>query len=47
MLAHEVSRYREVPLVWAAVAALVVPPLLVLAGLQRLALADIFSQLDR
>ena len=32
-LAHEVSRYREVPLLWASVAALAGPPLLVLAGL--------------
>jgi len=43
VLAHEVSNYREVPLGWAALAALGVPPLLVLAGLQRLALADIFT----
>ena len=43
VLAHEVSRYREVPLAWAAVAALVAPSLLVLAGLHRLALSDIFS----
>ena len=43
VLAHEVSRYREVPLAWAAVAALVLPPLLVLSGLHRLAMADIFS----
>jgi putative membrane protein len=43
VLAHEVSRYREVPLAWAAIAALVVPPVLVLAGLHRLAMADIFS----
>jgi putative membrane protein len=43
VLAHEVSRYREVPLLWASVAALAVPPLMVLAGLHRLALADIFS----
>ncbi len=43
VLAHEVSRYREVPLGWAAIVALAVPPLLVLAGLRRLALADIFS----
>jgi putative membrane protein len=43
VLAHEVSRYREVPLGWAAVAALVAPPLLVLSGLHRLAMADIFS----
>jgi putative membrane protein len=43
VLAHEVSRYREVPLAWAAFAALVAPPLLVLSGLHRLAMADIFS----
>jgi putative membrane protein len=43
VLAHEVSRYREVPLGWAAIAALVAPPLLVLSGLHRLAMADIFS----
>jgi putative membrane protein len=43
VLAHEVSRYREVPLVWAAGASLIAPPLLVLAGLHRLALADIFT----
>ena len=43
VLAHEVSRYREVPLLWASVAALAGPPLLVLLGLRRLALADIFT----
>jgi putative membrane protein len=43
VLAKDVSRYREVPLLWAVVAAFVVPPLLVLAGLQRLALASIFT----
>ena len=43
VLAKDVSRYREVPLLWAAVAAFVVPPLLVLTGLHRLALASIFS----
>jgi len=43
VLAHEVSRYREVPLLWASVAALAGPPLLVLMGLRRLALADIFT----
>jgi putative membrane protein len=32
VLAHEVSRYREVPLVWASAAALVLPALAVLAG---------------
>lgn len=43
VLTHEVSRYREVPLAWATVAALLLPPVLVLAGLHRLALASIFS----
>jgi putative membrane protein len=43
VLAHEVSRYREVPLMWAAIAALAGPPLLVLLGVRRLALADMFS----
>jgi putative membrane protein len=43
VLAQEVSFYREVPLGWAALAALGLPPLLVLAGLERLALADIFT----
>ncbi|HXS06420.1 MAG TPA: hypothetical protein VN723_06485 [Rhizomicrobium sp.] len=43
VLTQEVSRYREVPLAWAAVAAFVAPPLLVMAGLHRLAMADIFS----
>jgi len=43
VFSHEVSRYREVPLAWAAIAALAVPPLLVLTGLHRLALASIFS----
>jgi len=43
VLAKDVSRYREVPLLWAAVAAFAVPPLLVLTGLHRLALASIFS----
>jgi putative membrane protein len=43
VLAHDVSHYREVPLMWGAVAALVGPPMLVLAGLHRLALASIFS----
>lgn len=37
------SRYREVPLLWAAVAAFVVPPLMVVLGLHRLALASIFT----
>ena len=43
VLTHEVSRYREVPLAWAAIAALAAPPLLVLAGLHRLALSSIFT----
>jgi putative membrane protein len=43
VLARRVSRYREVPLMWAALAAAVLPPLLVLSGLQRLALASIFN----
>lgn len=43
VLAHEVSRYREVPLAWAAIAAFLVPPVMVLAGLHRLAMADLFS----
>ena len=43
VLTKNVSRYREVPLLWAAVAAFVTPPLLVLLGLHRLALASIFS----
>ena len=43
VLARDVSRYREVPLAWATIAALLVPPLLVLSGLQRLAMADIFT----
>ena len=43
VLTKDVSRYREVPLLWAAVAAFVIPPLLVLLGLHRLALVSIFS----
>jgi putative membrane protein len=43
VLTHEVSRYREVPLAWAAIAAFVLPPLLAWAGFHRLADADIFS----
>ncbi len=43
VLAQDVSRYREVPLAWGAIAAFVLPPLLVLGGLHRLALADIFT----
>jgi putative membrane protein len=43
VLAQEVSNYREVPLAWAALAALGLPPLLVLAGFERLNLADRFT----
>ncbi|HEU0160930.1 MAG TPA: hypothetical protein VFQ69_00865 [Rhizomicrobium sp.] len=43
VLAREVSRYREVPLLWAAAAGFIVPPLFVVAGLHRLALASIFT----
>ena len=43
VLARGVSRYREVPLAWATIAALLIPPLLALGGLHRLALADIFT----
>jgi putative membrane protein len=43
VLAQEVSRYREVPLAWGALAALLVPPLMVAMGLHRLALAGIFT----
>jgi putative membrane protein len=43
VLAGQVSRYREVPLLWAAMVGFLVPPLLVLTGLHRLALAGIFS----
>ena len=31
VLTHEVSRYREVPLAWAAIAAFVLPPLFTFA----------------
>ncbi|HEX4371571.1 MAG TPA: hypothetical protein VH019_09505 [Rhizomicrobium sp.] len=43
VLTHEVSRYREVPLAWAAVAAFVLPPLLTFAGLNWLAQASLVS----
>jgi putative membrane protein len=43
VLMEEVSHYREVPLAWAALAALGLPPLAVLTGLHRLALANIFT----
>jgi len=39
LLAQEVSAYREVPLAWAAAAALVIPPLALVLGLRPLALA--------
>jgi putative membrane protein len=42
VFAHEVSRYREVPLAWGAIAAFVIPPLLVLSGLHRFAMAAFF-----
>ena len=43
VLAHEVSRYREVPLLWATLAAFVLPPLAVFAGLHRLVLDSSIS----
>jgi putative membrane protein len=43
VLTHEVSRYREVPLAWAAAAAFVLPPLLAWAGFRRLVDGNIFS----
>ena len=43
VLTHEVSRYREVPLAWAAIAAFVLPPLFTAAGLNWLAQADLVS----
>lgn len=43
VLAQEVSNYREVPLGWAALAALGLPPLLVMLGLHRLPLAGLFT----
>jgi len=43
VLAHDVAHYREVPLMWGVVAALAGPPVLVLLGLHRLALATIFT----
>jgi putative membrane protein len=39
IIAHEVSRYREIPLAWGAVAALVVPPIALALGLRPLVLA--------
>lgn len=43
VFSQEVSRYREVPLAWAAIAALALPPLVILSGLHRLALTSFFS----
>jgi putative membrane protein len=40
VLTHEVSRYREVPLAWAAIAAFVLPPLFTFAGLSWLVQAN-------
>ena len=40
VLTHEVSRYREVPLAWAAIAAFVLPPLFTFAGLNWLVQAN-------
>ena len=42
VLTNEVSRYREIPLIWGAFAALALPPLAVLAG--GLDLANIFAR---
>lgn len=43
VLTHEVSRYREVPLAWAAIAAFILPPLITASGLNWLARADLVS----
>jgi putative membrane protein len=43
VLTHEVSRYREVPLAWAAIAAFVLPPLFTFAGLNWLTQASLVS----
>jgi putative membrane protein len=43
VLAHEVSRYREVPLVWAILAALVASPFLSVAWLHSVAQDEIFA----
>ena len=43
VLTHEVSRYREVPLAWAAIAAFILPPLLTAAGWNWLAQANFIS----
>lgn len=41
VLTHEVSRYREVPLAWAAIAAFILPPLFMLLGLNWLVQTDL------
>lgn len=43
VLAEEASHYREVPLGWAALAAMVVPPLGLMLGFRPLALAETVS----
>jgi putative membrane protein len=43
VLARKVSAYREVPLVWAALASLVVTPILVALGLKPTLLHDLFG----
>ncbi|HEY4124123.1 MAG TPA: hypothetical protein VGM36_05880 [Rhizomicrobium sp.] len=43
VLAGEASHYREVPLAWAALAALVLPPLALVFGLRPLVLAEMVS----
>ncbi|HEX4105107.1 MAG TPA: hypothetical protein VHX92_02635 [Rhizomicrobium sp.] len=43
VLTHEVSRYREVPLAWAAIAAFVLPPLFTFAGLNWLTQTNLVS----
>jgi putative membrane protein len=43
VLTEEASDYREVPLAWAALAALVLPPVALALGFRPLALGDMFS----
>jgi putative membrane protein len=45
VMAHDVSHYREVPLGWGALVALLLPPLLIplLSGLHQLALPSLFT----
>ena len=43
VLTHEVSRYREVPLAWAAIAAFALPPLFTMLGLNWLAQTNLVS----